>query len=105
MVDVGCVGRGAVGAVVERAARGEGPIASVVRASEGRRISDSLSRRGVGIGTAQDGLDAGGGGGRSRPVAAAGGAGTRSLGRRGTARRDVVREYAVESLAAPDAVL
>ena len=51
-----------------------------------------------------DGLDAGRGGGRSRPVAATGHPRSRSLGG-GCALRDLVREYALETLADPNAVL
>src|SRR3712207_2119715 len=73
-----------------------------VAASAGRFIGRPVPRRAARAGAAQDGVDAGRGGGRPRAVAAAGHPRPWPLG---GGRADVVRDYVLETLADPDAVL
>lgn len=76
---------------------------SAVYAGAGRGRGGTVSRRTVGQRAAQDGLDAGGSGRRSRPWRQ-----QAILGRGqwdADALRDIVREYALETLGDEDAVL
>ena len=62
-------------------------IAAAVHPGAGGGLGGAVPGRAARTGAAQDGLDAGGGGGRSRPLAPAGHAGPRPLGGRRAARR------------------
>src|SRR6201993_1284117 len=98
-----CVGRGYADAVGFVVARCQATDPSAVYAGAGRGLGGAVSRRTVGQRVAQDGLDAGGSGRRSRPVAPAGDPGPGQWD--ADALRDIVREYALETLADEDAVL
>ena len=77
--------------------------ASGVHARARGAVGGEFSRRSAWRGAAQDRLDEGGSGGRSRPLAATGHSGARPWD--ADALRDIVRDYALETLADDDAVL
>ena len=102
-MDDDCLGGDDAGVVGVVAARRESPDTAVVHPSARRRVGRPVPGRPAGAGAARDRVDAGRGGGRSRPMAPAGHPGRGRWD--ADALRDVVRDYALETLADPDAVL
>src|SRR3954451_13181480 len=86
IMDDGWVGRGDAGAVGVVVAGREGADRAAVPASAHGAVCGVVPGCAPWAGAAQDGLDAGGGGGRSGPLAPAGAARPGSVGRRGAAR-------------------
>src|SRR4051794_10571567 len=86
IMDGGWVGRGDAGAVGVVVAGREGADRAAVPASAHGAFCGVVPGCAPWAGAAQDGLDAGGGGGRSGPLAPAGAARPGSVGRRGAAR-------------------
>src|SRR5688572_5420661 len=80
--DVGGLDRTDAGSLVGRAGRGQDADPAPVRPCQRGGLRRGVPRRAARAGTAQDRLDARRGGGRSRPLAAAGRVGAQPLGRR-----------------------
>src|SRR3954464_11936707 len=101
IMDGSWIGRGDAGAVGVVVAGRQGANPAAVPAGTDGAIRGVVPGRSARARAAQDGLDAGGSGGGSRSLAPAGPSGPSDA----DALRDVVRDYVVETLCEPDAVL